>query len=171
MLENVATMAVLIEHSYFEAYAGGSRDGSPAAKFSTGDTVSMTATDLSTDQVTEKDFSYFCLAIFKSRFLKMEGALAGVCLKSQLRTRIVNLYVWKSLHSCYSWIINSDYRNTVLPYYDGLSIDVKYDMFKVVYVSGDNVLNFKFYPPRLMFENEVQSIEGRDAVQDLERVE
>ncbi|GFZ06109.1 geranyl diphosphate synthase 1 [Actinidia rufa] len=43
MLENVSTMAMLIDHSFFDAYAGESRDGSLAAKFSTGDIVSMNA--------------------------------------------------------------------------------------------------------------------------------
>ncbi|KAK2989962.1 hypothetical protein RJ640_004125 [Escallonia rubra] len=168
MLANISSMAILIDHSYFEAYAGESRDGSPAAKFSTGDTISMSAAVLPTDDLNQIDLSYAHLALFKSRFLKMDGAAAGVCLKSQITPRVVSLYVWKSLHSCYSWILNSDnnYRKAVLPYVDGLSLDVKYDIFKVVYVSGDSVINFQFYPPHRLLENDVQSTGGSQLVQD-----
>ncbi|XP_057510460.1 uncharacterized protein LOC130792886 isoform X1 [Actinidia eriantha] len=43
MLTNVSSMAILIDYSFFDAYAGESRNGSPAAKFFTGDTISMNA--------------------------------------------------------------------------------------------------------------------------------
>lgn len=161
MFTNVSSMAILIDHSFFEAYAGESRDGTPVAKFSTNDIISMnaavsTASDLA-------DLSYAALALFKSCFLKMEGVRAGVCLKSQTRTRVACIYVWKSLHSCYSWILNTDYRTSMLPYLDDhVSVDIKYDIFRVVYVSSDDkVLNFPFSPQHGLLENRGgQSKEG-----------
>ncbi|CAK9139773.1 unnamed protein product [Ilex paraguariensis] len=157
MLADVSSMAILIDHSFFDAYGGESRDGSPAAKFFPGDTISMHSGTITADTMNQTDFSYACLAIFKSRFVKLEGASAGVCLKCRSRPRVVTLLVWKSLHSCYSWILNSDYRKTFLPYLDGFSVDVKYDIFRVVFVSSDNVLNFQYYPPHQMLENVVES--------------
>lgn len=166
---NVSTMAILTDHSYFQAYGGESKNGSPAATFCTGDTLSLTAIFQPNDQITEKDFSYACLAIFKSRFLKMEGAVAGVCLRSTHRPNVVSLYVWKSLQSCYAWILNSDSRKLFSPYYDGVSVDVKYDVFKVIYVSGDHVESLRFYT-RLMIENDVQTAQEHNMVEDLESV-
>ncbi|KAL6992203.1 hypothetical protein U1Q18_010310, partial [Sarracenia purpurea var. burkii] len=136
MLKNVSDMAILIDHSFYDAYAGESRDGTPAAKFSTGDTISMNAVLFTDDGV--KDLSYACLAAFRSRFSKMDGVVAGVCLKCQSQPRSVNLFVWKSLQCCYSWILTADYRNTVIPYLDNVPLEVKYDIFRVVCVSGDN---------------------------------
>ncbi|CAA3025922.1 Hypothetical predicted protein [Olea europaea subsp. europaea] len=135
MLTNVGSMAILIDSSFFDAYAGESKDGSPAAKFFNGDIISLSSATISGN---ENTFSYACSAIFKDRFLKMEGATAGICLKSQTMPRIVGLFVWKSLQFCYSYILNSDNRNTILPYFGGIHLDVKYDVFRVVYVSGDN---------------------------------
>ncbi|PSS11784.1 Polypeptide N-acetylgalactosaminyltransferase [Actinidia chinensis var. chinensis] len=138
MLTNVSSMAILIDYSFFDAYAGESRDGSPAAKFFTGDTISMNAILLHKNNT--NDLSYALLAIFKSHLAKMDGVVAGVCLKCHSQTRTVNLFVWKSLQCCYSWILKSDYRKTLLPFLDHLPFEVKYDMFRAVYVSGDNVL-------------------------------
>ncbi|XP_059665890.1 uncharacterized protein LOC132311800 [Cornus florida] len=165
MLTNVSSMAILIDHCFFDAFAGESMDGSPAAKFSTGDTISMNAAVLTSDDISENDLSYACLAIFKSRITKMDGAAAGVCLKSQGQPRVIAVCVWKSLQSCYSWILNTDYRKTVLPYFDRVSIDLKYDIFRVVYVSGDNVLNFQLIPPHQLLENSVES-NGSQVMQD-----
>lgn len=151
MLSNLSTMAILVDHMFFDAYAGESRDWSCAAKFCTGDTVSMSsaafpgAGDVS-------DVSYACLALFKSSFQKMEGVRSGVCLKCQTKPSIASFYVWKSLQYCYSWILSSDQRKSLLPYFESVSIDIKYDIFRVVYVSGDSEPKFQFFYPRQMLE-------------------
>ncbi|XP_061370040.1 uncharacterized protein LOC133312787 isoform X3 [Gastrolobium bilobum] len=81
MLSNISSMAVLVEHSFLEAYAGESRDGSSTAKFSNGDIISLnSAVTTSSDQ---NDLCYAVLAIFRSRFAKIEGITAGLCLKGQ----------------------------------------------------------------------------------------
>ncbi|XP_052179781.1 uncharacterized protein LOC127793054 [Diospyros lotus] len=158
MLGDVSRMAILIDHNFFDAYAGESRDGSPAAKFFTGDTISMGAVLLSRSNI--DDLSYACLAIFRSRFAKMEGAVSGVCLKSQTLARTVSIFVWKSLQLCYSWILTSDRRSEVLPYLDKdqLSLDVKYDVFRVVYVSSDSAMRYQLNPSPKLLEN---GVEGR----------
>ncbi|XP_057462526.1 uncharacterized protein LOC130752712 [Actinidia eriantha] len=163
MLENVSTMAMLIDHSFFDAYAGESRDGSLAAKFSTGDIVSMNAVVPTNEGI--YDFSYACLALFRSYFINMDGAKAGVCLKCQNQPRIVNLFVWRSLQSCYSWILTTDYRKTVLPYLEDYHLEVKYDIFRVVYVSSDNVVNFQSTPHQ-MYENLREGNEGNKVMLD-----
>ncbi|KAL2524422.1 Uncharacterized protein Adt_09476 [Abeliophyllum distichum] len=157
MLTNVSSMAILIHSSFFEAYAGEARNGSPAAKFFNGDIISLCSATLSADNLNEHTVSYGCLAIFKDRFLKMEGATAGVCLKSQTLPKIVGLFVWKTLHLYYSYILKSDDRHAILPYFDGLRLDIKYDVFRVVYVSGDNAVNIQFYPHRKIMENEFEN--------------
>lgn len=144
MLASMSSMAVLTEHSFFDAYAGESKDGSIAAKFSTGDIVSMNLIASSSNDI--NDVSYANLALFKSHFLKMDGATTGVCLKCQSTPRVACLYVWKSLLLCYSWILNSDYRKTMLPYLDRFSLSVKYDIFWVVYVSSENAQNYQIPP-------------------------
>lgn len=166
MLKNVSTMAILIDHSFFDPYAEESRQGCPASAFMffNGDIISINSTtffsssssSLSSDQTDEEDndhdhdhdhdydfLSYACLAIFRTRFLKMEGATAGFCLKSQTnsskisrRRRVIAIFIWSSLKSCYSYILNSDCRKTIMPYLDGFPhLDIKYDVFKVVYAS------------------------------------
>ncbi|KAK3173957.1 hypothetical protein Dsin_032904 [Dipteronia sinensis] len=134
LLSNISGMAILLEHIFFETYAGESREGICVAKFSTGDIVSMnvatpTAGDLN-------DLCYANLALFRDHFLKMEGAVSGVCLKCQNIPRVACFYVWKSMHFCYSWILNSDYRKTMLPYLDKFKLEIKYDIFRVVFVSS-----------------------------------
>lgn len=141
MLSNISSMAILIEHGFFDAYAGESRDDSSAARLCTEDTISMSIiVSPKADDI--NDLSYANLALFKSQFLKMEGANSGVCLtcKSVQQPRVACLYVWKSLRFCYSWILNSDYRRTILPYLERFSFVIKYDMFRVIFVSSDNVL-------------------------------
>lgn len=141
MLKNeVLSMAVLIDNCFFDAYGGSSRDGSPAAEFLRGDTISMYSGYFSsTDDVQE--VSYAALAIFKSNFLKMKGSsTSGVCLKSQKQPRIIGLSVWKSLEDCYSYIFDIDVREVVLPYLDDhivRSMEFKYDVFRVAFVSGE----------------------------------
>ena len=163
MLENVSTMAMLIDHSFFDAYAGESRDSSLAAKFSTGDIISMNAIVPTNEGI--NDLSYACLALFKSYFVNMDGAKAGVCLKNQNQPRMVNLFVWRSLQSCYSWILTSNYRKTVLLYFDDFPLEVKYDIFRVVYVSSDDAVNFQSTPHRKC-ENLREGKEGSKAMQD-----
>lgn len=160
MLTNVSSMAILVDYRYFDAYAGESRDGSPAAKFSTGDIISMNAALLS-DQETN-NLPYACLALFKSYFVKMEGVLSGVCMKSQDAPRVACLYVWKSLQSCYSWILNSDCRQKMQSYVNDLSLDVKYDIFRVVYVNGDTVLKFPPFPNHGMIDNGGASTKSKE---------
>ncbi|CAA2988143.1 Hypothetical predicted protein [Olea europaea subsp. europaea] len=135
MLTNVASMAILIDSSFFEAYNGESKDGSPAAKFFNGDVISLSCATILDDNPNEHTLSCACLSLFKDHFIKMEGATAGVCMKSQTLPKLVGLFVWKSLQFCYSDILNSDCRNTILPYFGGIPLDVKYDIFRVVYVS------------------------------------
>ncbi|GKU92637.1 hypothetical protein SLEP1_g6344 [Rubroshorea leprosula] len=151
MLADTSSMAVLTEHSFFDAYAGESRDGTSAAKFSRGDTISMNIIQPSSGDL--NDLSYANLALFRSRFLKMEGAAAGVCLKCLSMPMVASLYVWKSLQSCYSWILNSDYRKNMLPYLERFSLSIKYDIFKVVYVSSENVLSYQVPAPQRVLEN------------------
>lgn len=155
MATNISSMAVLMDNSFFEAYAGESKDGSPATKFSTGDTIAVCVSTTHSDD-DKYDLPYAILAMFKSRFMKMEGATSGVCLKKcNIDTRttrssdlVLNIYTWKSLQSCYSYLLTSDIRTVVLPYMKGeLSIDVKYDIFRVLYVSGDHNLHYYSWPP------------------------
>ncbi|GMI72351.1 hypothetical protein HRI_000904400 [Hibiscus trionum] len=142
MLAGMSTMAILTQYSFFDSYAGESKDGSNAAKFSNGDIISMNL--ISSPSFGElHDVTYANLAIFKSRFSKMEGATSGVCLKCQTMPMVACFYVWKSILHCYSWILNCDYRKTVLPYLDRFSPSVKYDIFSVVYVreNGGEIKN------------------------------
>ena len=159
MLTSVTRMAVLVEHSFLDAYAGESRDGSSSStvKFCTGDIISInsgvtTAKDLD-------DLCYAVLAIFRSGFAKIEGITAGLCLKGQSTPSVVCIHVWKSLQFCYSWVIN--HRKWMTPYLERFSIiDMKYDIFRVVYVSGDNVNNLAYISPHKMLENEEESRQG-----------
>ncbi|KAL5773965.1 hypothetical protein ACOSP7_011522 [Xanthoceras sorbifolium] len=139
MLSNLSGMAILLEHIFFEAYAGESREGISVAKFSTGDIVSMNVANPTAGDI--NDLSYANLALFRDHFLKMEGAVSGVCLKCQSIPRVACLYVWKSMHFCYSWILKSDYRKTVLPYLDKFKLEMKYDIFRVVFVSSENAVS------------------------------
>ncbi|KAH7545187.1 uncharacterized protein LOC107413941 [Ziziphus jujuba] len=165
MLKNISSMAILVEHTFFDAYAGESRDGSSAAKFYRGDTISISLAVPSSGDF--DDLSYACLALFKSHFLKMDGVSAGVCLKCKTtKPTIACFYVWKSLHSCYSWILSRDLRKSTLPYLERFGLDIKYDIFRVVYVSGDNALNLQFFSPHQMFEQEGDSKEPRRIMQN-----
>lgn len=155
MLSNISSMAVLIEHSFLEAYGGESRDGSSTAKFSTGDIISLNSAVTTTNDL--NDLCYAVLAILRSRFAKMEGITAGLCFKGQSKPRVVCIHVWKSLHFCYSWILNSDHRNWMMPYLERFSINMKYDIFRVVYVRGDNVVDLNCISTHQMLENGKES--------------
>lgn len=155
MLTSISSMAVLIEHSFLEAYGGESRDGSSTAKFSTGDIISLNSAVTTTNDL--NDLCYAVLAILRSRFAKMEGITAGLCFKGQSKPRVVCIHVWKSLHFCYSWILNSDHRNWMMPYLERFSINMKYDIFRVVYVRGDNVVDLNCISTHQMLENGKES--------------
>ncbi|KAL5540318.1 hypothetical protein UlMin_045063 [Ulmus minor] len=152
MLSKISSMAILFEHRFFDAYGGESRERSSAAKFCTGDTICMCIAALTKGDEMNDDLSYACLALFKSNFLKMKGVTSGVCLKCQNEPKVACIYVWKSLQLCYSWILSTNHRSSILPYLERFPLDVKYDIFRVVYVSGDNVLNFGFFSPPQMLE-------------------
>lgn len=160
-------MAILIEHGFFDAYAGESRDASSLAMiFHTGDIISMNAAvGSAADADHLDDLSYTTLALFKSAFLKMEGVSSGVCLKSQVRPRVACLFVWKSIQFCYSWVLNSDHKRSMLPYFNRFSLDCKYDMFRVVYVGGDNVPSLQSFPASQMLENAGGSKEEGHVIQ------
>ncbi|KAL5977424.1 hypothetical protein ACLOJK_021770 [Asimina triloba] len=145
--EVVSNMAVLFDHGFFEAYAGETKDGQSAAKFSSGDTISMCSMLPRVDDLAD-DLSYACLAIVKSTFLQMEGASAGVCLRCHDKPRVACLHVWKSLQSCYNWFLTSNYRHTISPFIHHLYAEIKYDIFQAVYVSSDDAfdVNHLVYP-------------------------
>ncbi|XP_062094417.1 uncharacterized protein LOC133800470 [Humulus lupulus] len=169
MLTNISSMAILAEHSFFDSYAGESRDSGSAAKFCRGDTISMSVASLSSKNDIN-DLSYACLALFKSSFLRMDGVTSGVCLKCQNKPVAACFYVWKGLQFCYSWIL-TDHRSSMLPYLERFSLELKYDIFRVVYVSGDNVLNVPFvspHPPK-MLEKGGHSKEQEQVIKTSER--
>lgn len=165
MLKNLSNKGVLVEYRFVDAYAGESKEGSSVAKFYTGDVICLnvatsTAGDLN-------DVSYANLAIFKDRFWKMEGAVSGVCLKLQDMPAVSCLYVWKSLQHCYSWILNADHRKTMVPYLDRFKLDIKYDIFRVVYVSTEAALSWhsNSTSPALTLASEGESKEQRQVMQ------
>ncbi|KAL1335675.1 hypothetical protein HN51_030141 [Arachis hypogaea] len=152
MINNISSMTTLIEYTFLEAYAGESRDGSSTAKFSNGDIISIHSAATTSGDL--NDLCYAVLAIFRSRFDKIEGATAGLCLKAQSRPGVVCMHVWKSLHFCYSYILNSDHRNWMMPYLERFSLEMKYDIFRVVYVSdADNLVKHSYVSPHQMFQN------------------
>lgn len=141
VISKTSNMATLLDLSFFEAYGGESMDGSCVAKFTSRSIISMISIAAKCGDI--NDLSYACLVIFKSRFRKIEGINSGICLKSQNRPTVVSLYVWNSPFYCYSWILNSDHLNSMLPYLDRFSLCIKYDIYQVVNVSDANVSKFK----------------------------
>ncbi|KAL5977146.1 hypothetical protein ACLOJK_021488 [Asimina triloba] len=162
-LVHVSSLAILLDYGFFEPYAGESKEGLQMARFSTGDTITMNSMLPASDDLT--DLSCACLALLKSCFLKMDGVRSGVCLRCHDRPRVAGLYVWKSLHACYSWLLTSNFRNTISPYIGHLSVDTKYDVFRVVYVSCDEFVNLKFLPPHIL------AIGGDEAAKELDPVQ
>ncbi|KAK9055968.1 hypothetical protein SSX86_027055 [Deinandra increscens subsp. villosa] len=153
-LKNLQNMAILVDHNFMVAYGGEARDGSLAAKFSTGDTICFSSTHLpSNAKMKEQDFVHKCLSIFQSYFLIMDGTVAGVCLKCINRPTMINFYVWKNLQSCYSFLMKNDHRGALQSWFCGANVLIKYDVFKVVYVSADDVSSFQHYPPHKLLEN------------------
>lgn len=164
MLRGLSSKGVLVEYRFVDAYAGESKDGSYVAKFYTGDIIFLTIAVSTTGDL--NDVSYANLAIFKDRFWKMEGAVSGVCLQSQNMPTVSCLYVWKSLQHCYSWILNSDCRKTTLPYLDRFKLDIKYDIFRVVYVSTDTASSrHSNNSPALMLATRGESEEQQQVMQ------
>ncbi|KAH1238245.1 hypothetical protein GmHk_08G022954 [Glycine max] len=128
LTNNITRMAVLVvEHNFLDAYAGESRDGSLAVKFSTGDIISMNSVVTTTKDL--NDLCYAVLAIFRSRFPKTEGITSGLCMKGQCLPRVVCIHVWQSLQFCYSWILSSDHRKWMMPYLERFSTEMKHDIF------------------------------------------
>ncbi|XP_022638909.1 uncharacterized protein LOC106767892 isoform X3 [Vigna radiata var. radiata] len=155
LANNVTGMAVLVEHNFLDAYAGESRDGSLTVKFSTGDIISMDSVVTTTRDL--NDLSYAALAIFRSRFPKIDGIVSGLCMKGQCLPCVVCIHVWQSLQFCYSWILHPDHRKWMMPYLERFSTEMKYDIFRVVYVSGDNVMNLPSDFPHRMLEDEEEN--------------
>ncbi|RZR81159.1 hypothetical protein BHM03_00007341 [Ensete ventricosum] len=147
-------MGVLLHHGFFEAFFGESKDGSSVAKFSSGDTIFLTGMASTPRDVA--DLSYACLALHRSFFAKTDGLSAGVLLRCNDQPVVAALMVWKSLHACYSWLLRSDYRNTILPYFSHLSQDSQFDVFKVVYVNRDEILNVRPFPPQTIGDREAK---------------
>jgi len=152
---NVTGMAVLVEHNFLEAYAGESRNGSLTVKLSTGDIISMHSVVTVTRDL--NDLSYAALAIFRSRFSKIDGITSGLCMKGQCLPSVVCIHVWQSLQFCYSWILHPDHRNWMMPYLERFSIQMKYDIFRVVYVSAENVMNLPRVLPHTLLEDAEES--------------
>ncbi|KVH89406.1 hypothetical protein Ccrd_008600 [Cynara cardunculus var. scolymus] len=163
-LTNLQNMAVLLNHNFMVTYGGVAKDGSLAAKFSTGDTICFSSNHLLPDtKLNEQDFGYACFSIFQSYFPTMDGVVAGVCLKCASQPMVANFYVWKNLQSCYSFLLNNDHREMLENCFQDAAVFVKYDVYKVVYVSADNISTFQYYPPHKLLENHVSNV-----VEDLE---
>lgn len=148
-------MCILVEQNFLDAYAGESRDGTSTIKFSTGDIISINS--VVTTMKDLNDLCYAVLAIFKSRFAKNEGKNAGICLKGQKLPSVVCIHVWKSLQFCYSWVLNPDHRKWMIPYLERFKIVMKYDIFRVVYVSGENIVDLAYKSSLMLLENEEES--------------
>ncbi|KAM0071571.1 hypothetical protein Hdeb2414_s0001g00026741 [Helianthus debilis subsp. tardiflorus] len=158
-LKNLHNMAILVDHSFMVAYGGEARDGYPAAKFSTGDTICFTCTNLpSNTKMKEHDFVHTCFSIFQSCFLRMDGTIAGVCLMCTTRPMMINFCVWKNLQSCYSFLLKNNHRDALQDWFRGAIVSMKYDVFKVVYVSADDAWSFQHYPPHKLLENQVSKV-------------
>ncbi|XP_071715282.1 uncharacterized protein [Rutidosis leptorrhynchoides] len=157
-LTNLQTMVVLLDHDFMSVHGGETRDGYPAAKFSTGDTISFSTAYLLPNSMNEQDFSYMCFLVFRSHFPKMDGALAGVCLERASRPMVINFYVWKNLQSCYSFVLKNDHREALHNVFKDVKVNTHYDMYKVVYVSADNISSFQYFPPHKLLENQVHEV-------------
>lgn len=158
-MTSLHSMAVLVDHDFMVAYGGEARDGSPAAKFSTGDTICFSSTQLSSNStMKEQDYVHKSFSMFRTYFLKLDGIVAGVCLKCAGRPMIINFYVWKNLQSCYLFILNNNHREAIKNWFGGTKVFIQYDLYKVVYVSADNVSSVQYYPPHKLLENQVSEI-------------
>lgn len=162
VLSRISDLAILIDNNFFESYAGESKDGSSVAVISTDNIVSLNGA-VPYDKGIE-NLSYAFLALFKSCFSNIQGISAGVCLKtnSTSKPRVVCLNVWDSLHACYSWILNSESRRKLQPFVDHLSVDIKYDIFRVVFVSCDAGVGYQFRPLLEIKAEELDQVEKKE---------
>lgn len=158
---SLSSMATLENYGFIEAYGGESKDGHPAAKFSSGDILFITCTLPISDDLSN-NLSYAYLALQRSWFLKMEGASSGVCFRCYDNPMVASLHVWKSLHSFYSWLLSFNHRETIQPYLNHLSLDFKYDALQVIYVNNDDTLNLRFFPPPHIMSSGDGSKENKD---------
>ncbi|KAK1308408.1 hypothetical protein QJS10_CPA09g00650 [Acorus calamus] len=161
-LSSISNLAILLDHGFLGAYAGQNKDGrsSSAAKFSLGDAVSVYNIFPKNDN--NELLSYACMAILRSFLPTMEGVASGLCFNRKDKPMVSCLHVWRSLFDCYSWLLTSDPQTKTLPYLSEVSEDVEYDVFRVVYVSGDEVGNARF----MMLRNG----EEEEEVSEMERV-
>ncbi|KAG9439387.1 hypothetical protein H6P81_019552 [Aristolochia fimbriata] len=145
-LTKVSSLAILLDYGFFEPYAGESKDGHSYTKISTGDTVSMTAMSPNSHGV--EALSYACLAVLRSIYIKTEGVSSAICFQCNDKPMVATMHVWKSLQSCYTWLLKSDPRKTIAPYVKHLAASVEYDVFRVVFVSNDDIINLRFLSPQ-----------------------
>ncbi|KAK8941562.1 hypothetical protein KSP40_PGU008377 [Platanthera guangdongensis] len=141
-MENLSHLGILIDHGFYGVRAGESKDGGANARFSSGDTVLLSGMIPASADDTD-DLLHACMSILRSSFKDVKGSRAGVCLQCRDRPMVAILHVWESLQACYSWLIAADYRNNIRPYITSFSNDAQFDIFKVVYVSSDDGLNFQ----------------------------
>ncbi|KAK1277176.1 hypothetical protein QJS04_geneDACA022147 [Acorus gramineus] len=153
-LSNISNLAILLDHGFLGAYAGQNKDGRPSstAKFSIGDAVSVY--NILPKKDNDELLSYACMAILRSFLPRMEGVASGLCFNRKDKAMVTCLHVWRSLFDCYSWLLTSDPETKTLPYLSEVSEDVEYDVFRVVYVSGDEVGNARFMMLRNAEEEE-----------------
>ncbi|XP_020587056.1 uncharacterized protein LOC110029214 [Phalaenopsis equestris] len=147
-MEDLSHLAVLIQHGFYSVYAGESKDGQPNARFSTGDTILLCGMVPASDD--SSDLSSACMTILRSSFNNVKESTAGVCFQCHNKPLVAMLHVWKSLQACYSWLIKADYRRTIRPYISSFSNEAQFDVFKVIFVSSDDVLNCEISQSKLV---------------------
>ncbi|KAG0451718.1 hypothetical protein HPP92_026077 [Vanilla planifolia] len=140
-IEELSDLAVLIQHGFYDAVAGESKDGHRSARFSSGDTVLLCSVVPAADVESALDDAF--RGALSTSLRKAEGTTAAVCLRCRGQPLVVMLHVWKSLQACYAWLIMADYLETVQPQVDRFGMEGQFDVFKVVYVSSDDALNFR----------------------------
>ncbi|KAG0501843.1 hypothetical protein HPP92_001915 [Vanilla planifolia] len=134
-IQDLSHLGILLQHGFYDVYAGESNDGQPHARFSSGDAVLLCGMVPVSNDTSE----LLCLhGDPRSGFRKAEGSVAGACLQCRDRPMVAMLHVWKSLQACYSWLIASDYRKTIRPYISNFINDAQFDVFRVIYVSSDD---------------------------------
>ncbi|KAL4200602.1 hypothetical protein AMTRI_Chr02g254420 [Amborella trichopoda] len=138
LLRSASHQATILDTGLFQVCFGESKDGIPASKFSSGDTVSIHMLFTGLDNL--YNLTYGCMALAKSYFSNVEGVSSASCLSSLDNPKVLCLHVWKSLDMCYSWLLGLDGGTTMRPLISHLVKDIKYDVFKVVYVMGDEIM-------------------------------
>ncbi|XP_078438472.1 uncharacterized protein LOC144708891 [Wolffia australiana] len=143
-LERASHLGALLDHGFFETYAGMSKDGRSAVRFVKGDTVWMAAMTPNGDDPAK--LSYACMAVFKSCYLHEEGVAAGACFTCLDKPMVASVQLWRSLFDCYSWLIRSSHRTSVRPFLAHLSDDCEFELFTVVFVSSDELPPLQLLP-------------------------